>query len=183
METASLTRDAVVTREDDTVSVQTDLSAEVNAPSEVPPGKRPDGVSVVGAPLYLRCWDSPGDIHAGKDCERLRVFEKRFANRLYIIDRCKRRPTDDAVEGKLSIGVDVNFEEKRLNFWSGPSTDLPNANAIGTCLRRELAGLPLHGIQPSFPKYRIYFPITARSSGTTAAPSTARPSTGSSTGC
>jgi hypothetical protein len=158
VETASLARD-VVERRDDTVFVQNSLSTEGNAAPEVPPGKRPVGVRVVGAPLYLRCWDLPDNIHAGKDCKRLRGLEKRFASRLYIVDRCKRRHTDDSAEGKLSIGVDVNFEKERINFWSGPSTDLSNANAIGTCLCRELAGLPLHGIEPSFPKYRIYFTV------------------------
>jgi hypothetical protein len=135
------------------------LSREAEAPIEVPPGRTPKGVRVSGTPLYLRCWDSKGEPRAGKNCDSLRVLEKRFANRLYVVDRCKRRHSGEEATGVLSLGVNIDFEKRAISFWSGPSSEIEKARKIGTCIRRDLAGLPLHDIHHEHDRYRLFFSV------------------------
>ena len=133
--------------------------SEGDMPPEVPPGRIPDGVSIEKAPLYFKCWDSSGTTHRDPDCDTLEIFEKRFESRLYIVDRCKRQHAGETTEGILSLGVQVDFNENSVSFWSGPSSELENAKLIGTCVRRELFGLPILGIEHKFVKYRIFFTV------------------------
>ncbi|MCP4599698.1 MAG: SH3 domain-containing protein [Proteobacteria bacterium] len=132
---------------------------EGNAPPEVPPGKTPQGVSVDGLGFYLKCWDENGQEHPGGSCDRLRVLEKRFSTRLYVIDRCKKRHASNEDEGKLSLGMEVDFEKMALSFWNGASSSVKNAAKITTCLRGELAGLPIHGFDHKYSRYRIFFTV------------------------
>jgi hypothetical protein len=131
---------------------------EANAPPEVPPGKIPDGVSISGV-LYLKCWDSRGVLYKGAACDALEILEKRLSTRLYVVDRCARRHGGQGVEGTLSLGMNVIFSKNDLSFWAGPSSTLEESRQIGTCVRRELAGLPLYEINHKHDKYRIFFSI------------------------
>lgn len=142
--------------DDDTAGGAEALEREGDAPPEVPPGQTPEGVAIDGAPLYLKCWDELSEVHRGKACGRLKLLEKRFTTRLYVVDRCKRKIAGDRATGKLSLGIAVDFEEMSLGFWSGPSSDVTGAAQITSCLRDELAGLPLHGIEHDSIRYRLF---------------------------
>jgi hypothetical protein len=146
----------------DTVDEDAAQNLEGDMPPEVPPGRIPDGVSIDKAPLYFKCWDSDGTTHRDPDCDTLEIFEKRFESRLYIVDRCKRQHAGETTEGKLSLGVQVDFNENSVSFWSGPSSELENAEPIGTCVRRELSRLPISGIEHKFIKYRLFFTVEFR---------------------
>ncbi|MCK9460483.1 MAG: hypothetical protein M0R80_12670, partial [Proteobacteria bacterium] len=134
-------------------------ASEGDAPPEVPPGKTPDGMALDGEAFYLKCWDDAGVERKGADCDRLEVFEKRFSTRLYVVDKCRIEAASASAEGKLSVASEVDFQASRVSFWNAPSTDLPNAAQIGSCLRGALAGLPIQGIEHKHARYRIFFTI------------------------
>jgi hypothetical protein len=129
---------------------------ERDAPPEVPPGPTPNGVALDGAPLYLKCWDDAGRLHRRRECGRLKLFERRFASRLYVVDRCKRKVAGAEATGKLSLGIALDFSDGTIGVWSGPSSDIRGARQIATCLRDELAGLPLHGVEAPQVRYRLF---------------------------
>jgi hypothetical protein len=146
----------------DTVDKHDSEYDEGEAPPEVPPGRTPDGVAFDEAALYLKCWDSDGAIHRYQTCDSLNILEKRFSTRLYVVDQCKRRYAGEETEGELSLAAQVDFEQRSVSFWSGPSSDLENAKKVATCVRKELAGLPIYGIDHKFEKYRIFFTLKFR---------------------
>jgi hypothetical protein len=132
---------------------------EGDAPSEVPPGRTPEGVGLKGDAFYLKCWDSSGAEVAGSACDRLTVLEKRFSTRLYVVDKCKQQHAGEKSEGKLSLGVEVNFDEPSISYWNGASSDIDGAAKIATCLRDELAGLPIHSMDHKHSRYRLFFTV------------------------
>lgn len=129
------------------------------APPELKPGKTPEGVLLDGDAYYLKCWDSDGVEHAGKECDKLSVLEKRFSTRLYVIDKCRRDKAGDSAAGKLSVAMEVDFQQMSISFWSGASSDIKNAAGIGTCLRTSMSGLPVHGVDHKNARYRIFFTV------------------------
>jgi len=132
------------------------LRDEVDAPPDVPPGPTPDGVALDGAPLYFKCWAADGTLHRRRECGRLELFERRFTTRLYVVDRCKRKVAGADATGKLSLGIALDFADGSIGYWSGPSTEIPGGQQIATCLRDELAGLPLYGIKSKMERYRLF---------------------------
>ena len=132
------------------------ISDEATALPEVIPGPTPDGIKINGAALYLKCSDSNGS--ESKSCDQLTVLEKRMNTRLYVIDKCKKQFAGDAT-GKLSLGANLDFNDNTIKFWSGPSSTLENAKAIGNCVRLKLAGIPIYGIKHNYKKYRIFFTV------------------------
>jgi hypothetical protein len=126
---------------------------------EVKPGKTPDGVVIDGDAFYLKCWDSDGVEHPGKDCDKLPVFVKRFSTRLYVVDKCRRDKAGETAAGKLSVAMEIDFQQMKISFWSGASSDIKNAQGIGACLKSTLAGLPIHGIDHKNVRYRMFFTV------------------------
>ena len=126
---------------------------------EVPPGATPDGVRLDGAPLYFKCWVRASDTGSSKDCDRLRVLEKRMATRLYVVNECKEQHAAEGDLGLLSLGANLNFADNTISFWSGPSSTIASAKQIGNCVRQKLAGLPLSSITHKHEKYRIFFTV------------------------
>jgi hypothetical protein len=133
--------------------------AEGDAPPEVPPGKTPDGVALDGDAFYLKCWDDAGVEHKGSECDRLGVIEKRFSTRLYMVDKCRQEKAGEASHGKLSVASEVDFAKGTVSFWNGASSDIPNASQIGACLRTALVGLPVHGADHKFARYRVFYTV------------------------
>ncbi len=155
---------------------------EGDAPPEVPPGRTPEGVMLDGTGFYLKCWDSAGTEHPGSACDRLRVLEKRFSTRLYVVDRCKQKYAPRA-EGKLSLGLEVDFDKRALSYWNGASSDLDGASKVATCLRTELAGLPIHSVDHKHARYRIFFTVlfgkaAEKASGKATTAATSKPPAG-----
>lgn len=132
---------------------------EAAAPPEVPPGRTPDNVALDGSAFYLKCWDGNGAETPGESCDRLAVLEKRVSTRLYVVDRCKQEHSGQKNAGKLSLGVEVDFEKASLSFWNGPSSTLENAAKVATCLRTELNGLPIQGVSHKFARYRMFYTV------------------------
>lgn len=147
------------------------LADQATAPVEVPPGRTPDNVAIDGAAFYLKCWDDNGGEISGASCDKLSVLEKRFSTRLYVVDKCKQKHAGDKAEGKLSIGMEVDFEQNALSFWNGASSDLEKANQVAVCLKGELNGLPIHSVNHKYSKYRIFFTLVFGKSKGKAAPS------------
>jgi len=133
--------------------------AEGDAPPEVPPGKTPNGVLLDGDAFYLKCWDDAGVERKGTDCDRLEVFERRFSTRLYVIDKCRVDAASANAEGKLSVASEVDFQAGKVSFWNAPSSDVPNAAQVGSCLRGALSGLPIQGIAHKYARYRLFFTV------------------------
>lgn len=126
---------------------------------EVPPAPTPNGVRLEGAPLYFKCWADKNDSAGSKECDRLRILEKRMATRLYVIHDCKMSLSNESEFGLLSLGANLDFTDNSIKFWSGPSSTVANASKIGNCIRQKLAGLPLHSVSHKFEKYRIFFTV------------------------
>jgi hypothetical protein len=125
---------------------------------EVPPGATPDGVRLDGVPLYFKCWVKATDSGSSKECDRLRVLEKRMATRLYVVDECRQKYAEGE-KGLLSLGANLNFADNSISFWSGPSSTIASASKIGNCVRSQLAGLPLSSISHKHEKYRLFFTV------------------------
>jgi len=134
-------------------------ASEGDAPPEVPPGKTPDGMVLDGEAFYLKCWDAAGVERKGADCDKLDVFEKRFSTRLYVVDKCRVEAASANAEGKLSVAAEVDFQATKVSFWNAPSSDLPNAAQVGSCLRGALSGLPIQGIEHKYARYRVFFTV------------------------
>lgn len=133
--------------------------AAAEMPPEVPPGRTPPNIRLDGEALYHKCWTSEGELIPGEQCDRLRVFEKRLENRLYIIDRCRKDHLGEDALGLLSLGAEIDWSGPSVSFWAGPSSTLPNIRAIAACLRDELAGIPLYEIDHKYEKYRLFFSV------------------------
>ena len=125
----------------------------------MPPGKTPDNVALDGGAFYLKCWDKNGAATQGASCDKLSVLEKRVATRLYVVDRCKKKHSGEKSAGKLSLGVEVDFDKSSVNYWNGPSSTLENAAKTATCLRTELNGLPIRGAAHKYSRYRMFFTV------------------------
>ena len=129
------------------------------APS-LPTGPTPPGLALADEPpFYFRCWDQSGKQKKPEECDPLRVFEKRLASRLYVVHRCKESSVGPEPQGRFSLGVDVDFKDKKLNFWSGSSTEIENGTRIAACLRRDFAGIPLDGISHQYERYTVFFTL------------------------
>jgi hypothetical protein len=150
---------AAAPAEGDEQAAAAGAASEGDAPPEVPPGKTPDGMLLDGDAFYLKCWDDAGVERKGADCDRLDVFEKRFATRLYVVDKCRVEAASASAEGKLSVAAEIDFQSSKVSFWNAPSSDLPNAAQIGSCLRGALSGMPIQGIEHKFARYRIFFTV------------------------
>jgi hypothetical protein len=128
-------------------------------PPVVPPGKTPEGVAVDGNAFYVKCWDKAGAALETESCDKLDLLEKRFSTRLYVVDKCRLEAAGAEAAGKLSLGVEVDFSTLSVSFWSGPSSNLPSADAVAQCLRTELRGLPVDGVPHKHGKYRMFFTV------------------------
>ena len=129
-------------------------------PTPVPPRATPDGIYLSDDdPYYFRCWDDDGNVMKRGSCDRLRVFEKRLANRLYVVNECKVEHAGKETRGRLSLGTEIDFIENSVSFWSGSSTEIEEGGAITTCLREKLAGIPIDGISHKYARYSIFFMI------------------------
>jgi hypothetical protein len=134
-------------------------NGSADAPPEVPPGRTPEGISLDGDAYYLKCWKSDGTEIDGKSCDKLAILEKRVSTRLYVVNKCKLTHAGENAKGILSLGIEVDFKEGSLSFWNGASSDLASAPEIATCLRTELAGLPLSSISHDNERYRLFFTV------------------------
>jgi len=132
---------------------------EGDLPPELPPGKTPDGVVKDGDAFYLKCWSEDGIEHKGSECDKLNVIEKRFSTRLYVVNKCKVQKAGEDTHGKLSVASEIDFTKTKISFWTGASSDLPNASQVGSCLRESLAGLPIHGVKHKFARYRMFYTV------------------------
>lgn len=132
---------------------------EGSAPPEVKPGKTPEGVLLDGDAFYLKCWDNDGVEHPGRECDKLPVLEKRLSTRLYVVDQCRREKAGESTDGKLSVAMEVDFQQMSISFWSGASSEIKNAAEIGACLRSKLSGLPVHSIEHKNARYRVFHTV------------------------
>lgn len=147
---------------DRTQPVASTLAASVDRgalPPVVPPGKIPEGVAVDGNAFYVKCWDKAGTELEAESCDKLDLLEKRFSTRLYVVDKCRIEVAGAEAAGKLSLGVEVDFSTLSVSFWSGPSSNLPSADAVAQCLRSELRGLPVDGVPHKQGRYRMFFTV------------------------
>ena len=132
------------------------LADQGSALPEVPPGPTPDGLRIDGVPLYFKCWNTPED--TTRECDRLRVLEKRMNTRLYVVHECAKEYSD-LKPGILSLGANLDYGDNSIKFWSGPSSTIANHDKVGNCLRTKLAGLPIYGIDHKYYGYRIFFTV------------------------
>lgn len=135
------------------------VASEGSALPEVPPGKIPDDVLLDGDAFYLKCWGDDGVEHKGDECDKLNVLERRFSTRLYVVDKCRSEKAGADAGGKLSVACEVDFAQDSISFWNGASSDVKNASQIGSCMRQELAGLPIHEVDHKYSRYRIFFTV------------------------
>ena len=145
--------------EEEETETDTAVENDADLPPEVPPGRTPDGIMVTGV-LYLKCFDSNGTMYKTDACGELSILERRFSSRLYVVHKCAREIAGETPEGLLSLGVNVDFAQKEIGFWAGPSSEIEGAKQIGSCVRRELAGLPIYDIDAKYARYRLFFSVS-----------------------
>jgi hypothetical protein len=126
----------------------------------------------MGDPHYWRCYE-PGKAEPRYDdaCGRLRTIERLVASHMGSIVGCYTRLDMHAKTGTLSLAVDLDFDGTdaetdpspgKARFWSGRATTLDGADAMVTCVRGRLADFSLAGVEHTYTRYTVFFPIEFR---------------------
>jgi hypothetical protein len=127
-------------------------SSDVEAPDEGPTNKQS---AVVGDGTVRACKNKKGD--KLDDCGKLAI-DKYVKPRLAELAGC---PAALGLEGKLTIGVSVNFEKSEIVVVEDDKSDLPSSTVRGVfaCAGEELKGIELDKIPHTHPRYTIAYPV------------------------
>ncbi len=124
-----------------------------------------DAGAVPGAPLraragdvyYWRCWDEGRDDPLPSEhCDRLRALETQIADQVPAIEACARER--GAGQGKLSLGIELNFTAQSSRFWGGRSSTVANAADVAGCLRGRWR-IDLTAIRHVHARYSLFVPV------------------------
>lgn len=157
-------------------------AAKPAAPSSAEPSV------AVGPGTIVRCRDAKG--RAREECGALAI-DALALPRLEGLAKC---PAAARAEGKLPLGLDVDFKRKVVHVQRGKGTSLPRAtrDALLACAASAFAGVSLDGVEHAHARYTVLYAATftpaagadgaARGpSSNTGATSTETPATGTAT--
>ncbi len=108
----------------------------------------------IGPPIITSCIDEDGDKHTS--CDEL-DSDSLVHSVLRSLASC---PAANGAFGTLSLGMDLDFEEKKVTkVTSGQSTDLPGSvtKAILRCAEEGLASVKVQGVPAEYSGYRVYY--------------------------
>ncbi|EYF02025.1 SH3 domain-containing protein [Chondromyces apiculatus] len=133
-------------------------TAALAAPAPAPDAAEKNTQLVVIAPgTVTRCADKKNK--KVDECDDLR-FDPIALPKLNELSEC---PSAVGLEGKLTIGIDLNFEKKELQVVAGKKkSSLPSStvNGILQCAARELNTVSLDAIAHKHPRYSLAYNAT-----------------------
>lgn len=114
----------------------------------------------VGAGTIAKCRDAK---RAMDGCGALAV-DPLLVPRIEQLAKC---PAANGVEGKLSIGFDIDFGKKTIRVLQGATTTLPRAAAEGVmkCASPLFAEVKLDGVAHDHRRYRLFYAATFQPAG------------------
>lgn len=110
----------------------------------------------VGEPKITSCRDTEGN--KAKECTPV-DFDQLFHPSLLALAEC---PAAQGVFGTLSLGVEVDFAQKKINkLESGRATDLPQAvqQELLRCAEKQLASVSLDKVRAEQSSYTVFFKL------------------------
>jgi hypothetical protein len=124
------------------------------APSAAPASN--NQLVVVGRGTIERCFDAKRK--RLEDCGELE-FDPLAVPRIEALANC---PSALGLEGKLSIGFDLDFKKKQVHVAKGKKTTLPSSTVQGIlqCAGREFANVELTDVPHQHPRYSLYYTAT-----------------------
>jgi hypothetical protein len=111
-----------------------------------------DPVPVVGSAFVYRCRNDQQEL---TDCGPLQ-FDGVAVPRIKGLSRC---PAARGANGKLSLGLEIDFRTKTVHVLLGKSTNLPpsTADALLRCADAAFDQVSLSGVAHDHPQYTIFY--------------------------
>lgn len=126
-----------------------------SASADAAPAVRKQTV-VVGGGTIAKCSDKKGK--KLDDCGKLQ-FDPVAVPKLKELDGC---PSALGLDGKMSIGFDIDFEKKEVHVVKGKKTTVPSSTVQGIlqCAAREFASVALEEVPHQHRRYTVLYPLT-----------------------
>jgi hypothetical protein len=133
----------------------------VPAPAPNASAQEPSGVRelvVVGSGKIIKCSDGKDKKFDGEECGEL-DFDRVAVPKIKDLAKC---PSAMGLEGKLSIGFDVDFKSKEIKVVKGKKTTLPSTTVQGVlkCASDELGSVSLDDVPHKHRRYTVYYAAT-----------------------
>ncbi len=123
------------------------------------PGSLATGIRV-GRPVYDRCYDPGSKVALSRAaCDRVLAFEQRLFQKLRVVERCRNAAVGLEINGRLNLGVDIDFTTQVLHIFNGRSSTIPDVTRMTNCVRSGVLGMPIGGIPHRRGRYKIFIPI------------------------
>lgn len=108
---------------------------------------------VVGPGKVTRCKDKKNK--KVDDCDAIEL-DAIATPRLKELANC---PSAIGLDGKMAIGLEVDFERKDVQVSKGKKTTLPTStiNGILQCAAQQLTGVNLEGVTHKYKKYTVFY--------------------------
>lgn len=139
------------------VSAESALSAVPADPIHLadPTGPTPPELLVKEPLSTVKCWDNKGFEHDDGECDLPEDLGKALAERLYILDVCRRETTGPSNTGRLHFSLEADFIRGGLSCWAGEGSTLRFADRIVPCAAERLRGIALSSIAHRYSRYHI----------------------------
>lgn len=136
-------------------------AAPASEPPPAPPAEPSDRLDV-SEPKVTSCRDAKGG--RTEKCDAIPV-DGLMRPKILALATC---PAADGVQGKLSLGVELDFDSgKATDVLKGKSTNLPDAtaDALITCAKKEFQTLSLSDVKHDHAKYTVFFLVELKPPG------------------
>ncbi len=120
-----------------------------------PAGPTPLELLVKKPLATVKCWDKKGFEHDGQECDLPQELGQALAQRLYILDVCRRETSSPSNTGLLHLALEADFIRGGLSFWAGEGTTLRFADRIVPCAAERLKGIALASLAHRYSRYHI----------------------------
>lgn len=140
-------------------------SVEKKQQRHIPAGKIPPGVGLGAKVASRKCWNNSGIQYAEKDCGDMEGLFKLIEERLYLFDTCRKDVVGENLLGQLNLGIEFDFDRESISLWNIPSSSLRSAPEVVTCIKSEIEGLSVAGLEPLFNRYQYTFSVLFEGTG------------------
>ena len=104
--------------------------------------------------FVLSCKKADGQPLQRAACGHFEAFEGVAAPRLKRLEQCQ---AVDGLSGTLSVVLDVDFGESRINIEPSDQTTLPSPDGAYACVKAAFQGAPFTTIDHEHPRYRVRY--------------------------
>ena len=134
-------------------------AAPSGAPTAAPAAPEPASTSqlvTVGPGKIIRCFDDKNK--KVDDCGTLQ-FDQVAVPKIKELAKC---PSAVGLDGKLSIGFEIDFQKKEVHVVKGKKTTLPSSTVQGIlqCAAREFSNLSLEEVPHKLRRYTLFYNTT-----------------------